>query len=164
LPEFPDSNWLIALSKVDPMVSGALTAAAGSVLLMAHYDVGPFKSLPQVFVGTIAVAGLLFGFLLIFRALTALIQHWKYGIGGGVAKKLSNLSEQQRNFLLQIYRRGSRSFEMPIDSTSQRWFEELKNWRYVESQTVLIYVSGSPFPYKISEAGWEQLEASAKSH
>lgn len=74
-----------------------------------------------------------------------------------VDRPFDRLSRQQKSFVIQRFRSGTRQFSMEHEASKMRWFEELANWRYVEAQQLLMY-SGGPWPYEVCEGAWQELE------
>ena len=78
-----------------------------------------------------------------------------------VARRFEQLSERQKDFLAREFRKGSRYFEVYSDTTRERWFEELLEWRYLERTPQYAYVIGDgPLVDDINftMVGWRELE------
>ena len=109
----------------------------------------------------IGATGILFYCLLLFRGIDLASKRRRSKVRRGINK----LSDQQKEFLMQIFMRGSRDFQIPADFGSPRWLEELRNWHYIELHSTIMFTADSPDFYSITEDGWRQLEkARSESH
>lgn len=154
MTNLPDSGWLTAIHKVSWWVAAAIAVTAVVVLMLAYLGAPWFGQIPAMVAAGIGGAGILFGFLLVFQWIDLIHKRRSTKVARPVAK----LSDQQRQFLMRIYRQGKRSFELPSGFGSPRWLEELKNWRYIEWHSPFVITASTPDYYSITEDGWLQLE------
>lgn len=154
----PDSGWLAVIQKVDWRVSAAISVAAALVLALAHFDVLWFGKLPSSAAIAIGGVGILFLCVLVFRLIGLAYDAVQKIRSGRVRRGIDKLSDHQREFLMGIFMRGSRYFELPMGTGSQRWLEELRNWNYIERQPSYFFTADTPDYYLITEDGWRQLE------
>ena len=158
MTNIPDSGWLAVIHKVDWWVSAAIAVAAALVLALAHFDAPWFGQLPSTTAIVIGGVGILFFCLLVFRLIGLTYDAVRKRRSGRVHRGINKLSDQQREFLMRIFQRGSRNFELHSGFGSPRWFEELKNWKYIEWHSPIIWTVDTPRYYSITEDGWRQLE------
>lgn len=75
-----------------------------------------------------------------------------------VGRPFAELSAEQQQFLIGQFRRGSRLFRFPDQMSALRWFEELKLWKYVVAQPMILAQGGDTTPHEIPERAWQELE------
>ena len=80
--------------------------------------------------------------------------------GTRVRRRFSKLTPRQQEYLIARFKTGSRHFEEDYNNVAQmRWFEELKDWHYIEFVPQLISYLGDPMNhYAITKAGWSVIE------
>ena len=145
-----------ALNKIKWWISAAIVTASAIILWLANRGVPLIEDLPAEVLGLIGVVGILFFCIMVFQAIDLLIIRYNQRI----RRRFNTLSEQQREFLIRIFMTGDRGFKIyeGQGTGTQRWFEELMNWNYIERDPGGIWVSGMPDYYSITENGWEHIK------
>lgn len=154
----PDSGWIAVLRKAEWWVLAAVTTAAAVVLALAHFKAPWFGQLSTTAAIVTGCVGVLAFFLLVFKGIDRTLKAFRKRRIGRVRRKPSELSQRQVEFLVKIYKSGSRDFELPDGFRSPRWLEELKNWNYIKWHSPLVWTPGTPDYYSITEGGWRELE------
>lgn len=148
------SDWLVTIQKIDWWISAAIVAASLIMLYFVYLEVPWFKNLPPVFLGIIGSAGLFCFFLIIFQRIDTIIKSCKYR----VLRNFNKLSDQQREFLINIFHSGNRHTERLERQDIPRWLEELAEWNYLE---IVLQGGGSKglhYRITITARGWKHLE------
>ena len=147
-------DWLVTIQKIDWWISAAIVAASSIMLYLVYLGVPWFKNLPPVFLGIIGSAGLLCFFLIIFRCIDTIIKSCRYR----VLRNFNKLSDQQREYLINIFHTGKRHTERLERQYIPRWLEELAEWNYLEIVLQGVGSKGQRYRITITERGWRQLE------
>ena len=148
-----DSEWLLAIAKIPWWVLGAVATASGLVLWLNAQHTTWFPQLPPNLAMGVGVVGILSSSLVLFRLADG-VGKWYHGRLG---RRLSRLSDQQRDLLRSAYRMGSRHFDDPTVDRHDRWLEELEEWKYIELRSVSM-VPGVPCQYSVTQKGWREVQ------
>ena len=154
----PDSGWVEKLGNAPTVALIGLCAGAGAVWaggecwgLIDSTSPGWLKpALAAVCIGSGAMLG--------WKATKYAVQRLMAWHAGRLGRTFEELSKEQQGLLVAAYGTGTRHFEMPIESTRPRWFEELERWNYIEASDLAVYMSGMPWPYQVTEKGWREIE------
>jgi len=162
----PDSGWFKALREAGlPFFALAAIVLTG---LTSVWRLVPDLLLQPSFEGQAWVAtgaavcwlvALTWGgwlFLKAPRSLPGPIARWR------LRRRYAGLTEQQKNFLRQVFRSGRRQFE--TWNSSDRWFEELSEDGFVEYIHLPIFITGTPSPYNVTLPAWKAMEQLARTN
>ena len=76
-----------------------------------------------------------------------------------LAARFDKLTPRQRQLIVNVYNTGKRDFDVPLGMSSERYFEELVEWGFVDPVTQYVYWSGqTAYPYKLTKLGWEVIK------
>lgn len=154
----PDSGWVEKLGNAPTIALIGLCAETGAVWaggegwgLIDSTSPGWLKAgLAGVCIGS--------GAMLAWKASRYAVQRLRAWHGCRPRKRFEELSKEQQALLAEVYKKGTRHFDMPIEGTKARWFEELERWNYLKGGELSVYVGGSPWPYHVTEKGWHEIE------
>ena len=150
-------NLLTALHKIPWWV-----LAAFATLSVIDYFIVTLPFMQNLIVQGIGVSAIL---LLVFKGVDRGITKSKERSRSAVPK-FENLSNQQMQLLMDVYRSEVRSFEVGPNIYRKRWFEKLTENNYIEYIRPFIIYFGdgnSNQTYKVTVNGWKSLERYARN-
>ena len=150
-----DSGWMAQIRQAPAWV---LLGVAFGTGLAWYLDLG----IPESVRPYLAVCCLLATCLFLTKAALASWTTLRRRQSAKVKRNFTALSDDQKQFLGDLFDRGSREFEVTSETASLRWFEELKAWNYVEYGSTVSPIRFVSFeddhPYSVTEQGWQELE------
>lgn len=158
MTNFPDSGWITSIQKIEWWVSASVATAAALILSLAVCGAPWFGLLPPTIAMAIAIVGVLFSCLLMFKVIDIAFRAFKRNRESKVRRRIDQLSDYQQQFLAGVFRSGGRSFDLPPNSGSPRWIEELVSWNYIEWHAPIVITADTREYYSVTEDGWNQLE------
>ena len=152
---FGDYKILTALHMVPWWVLGAFASIA-----LFNYLVTPLQFMDHLLaqgIGVLAIALLLFK--VTDKSFRILHQWWQ-----DRPTSFKSLTNQQKNFLLEIFHTGSRSTKIHTDDSNQRWFEALEEMNYIELNVgPVMFISDDGYStYYVTSKGWKKIERYVK--
>lgn len=137
-----------------------LAAISSGCVAVAWRLVGAPSEDVQGYVEAGAIASTVIAFALLFWRATAknrLLGRFLTRVR--LRSRFDQLTPQQRQLIVDVYRSGQRKFDAPSALCRQRYFEELVEWGFLEPIDVLVWVSGqSTWPYQLSTASWDVIK------
>lgn len=158
MTNIPDSGWLAIIQKIDWWIIASFAAASTVILLLAANDAPLFRQLSPAAAAIVGAVCVLFTSLLIFRLFDSACKAYRRRKESMVRKRIDRLSNVQKEQLTKVFSTGKRNFEIPAESGTPRWLEELEEWKYIEQHPIIVYTAGMPEFYSITKDGWKQLE------
>ena len=147
------------IDKIKTWVFAALAAPFISKLVVDFSSIKPTDVMSVVLENqTVLVIGIFASFALVFKVMhdgNTKLQEWrKYRV-----PPFEKLTDQQRQYLIDIFNSGSYRVEVHTNTSSQQWFRELDEKGYMEFIQPLVMAMGDLYlPYNITSKGWKRVE------
>ena len=150
---FPDSGWLDKIGKAPPGVMIGIAVGTGAVWIL---DIDkPLEWLKPVFAAFCIAATV----IVVCQGAGAVWGKFRRWRRERLGRKFEALCASQQICLREVFESGSRDFYPSNAWADQRWFEELKQWNYVELPLAGFVVIGDRGPrHEVTEKGWRELE------
>lgn len=155
----PKIDWIKSITSIKLWVLFGVFLTSSCVLLLHQVEFKWFKNLTEEYALIISIICILSFCMLTCKITDKAVINLKERKRKRIRVKFKNLSNNQQEFLINQFKRGTRAFAINSGQTQNRWFEELKEWKYIKYSSRLAIVVGDPNSYyEITVRGWAKVK------